>query len=138
MIRAMGPRRPLEWYRDPDGRAVDARLHLLDRQILDREATPISTVDDIELAGVEVGERVDHSQQCTVSAMLVGVAVLPRVFGGRLPRSSWERLPWALVSRLGIVITIDALADDLDATWVERFVRDRIVGRIPGGRHDPE
>ena len=61
MTRATKPQHPLEWYRDPDGRGVDAQLHVLDRQMLDRDGVPVSTVDDVELAGVELGEPVDHS-----------------------------------------------------------------------------
>lgn len=138
MKRASRPAHDLEWYRDPDGRGVDARLHLLDRQILDRDEVPVSTVDDLELAGVELGEAVDHENAPSVSAILVGAAVLPRIFGGRMPRSRWDRIPWGRVSRLGNVVTLHDRADDLDATWLERWFRDRIVSRIPGGRHAPE
>ena len=45
---------PLEWYRD---RRLDAQLHLLDRQMLDADGVPVSTVDDVELDGVDVGRR---------------------------------------------------------------------------------
>jgi hypothetical protein len=138
MTRATKPQHPLEWYRDPDGRGVDAQLHLLDRQMLDLDGVPVSTVDDVEISGVEVGEPVDHSSVPTVSALLVGAAVLPRIFGGRMPRSRWDRIPWHDVLRLGTVIELDAHAEDLDATWLERWFRDVIVARIPGGRHAPE
>lgn len=138
MRRAQTPQHPLDWYRNPDGRAVDARLHLLDRQMLDRDDLPISTVDDIEIDGVEVGAPVDHDSPPTVAAILVGAAVLPRVFGGTMPRSRWDRIDWRHVRRLDTVIRIDAEADDLDATWLERWIRDRVIARIPGGRHDPE
>lgn len=138
MRRAIRPRHPLEWYQDPDGRAVDARLHLLDRQMLDRDGVPISTVDDVELDGVERGEPVDHETTPTVAAIVVGAAVLPRIFGGRMPLSRADRLSWELVTRLGSVIELRVHADDLDATWLERWVRDRIIARIPGGRHAPE
>lgn len=138
MSSARSPRHPLEWYRDPDGRGVDARLHLLDRQMLDVDGVPVSTVDDVELDGVEIGRTVDHEKAPVVSALLVGAAVLPRIFGGRLPRSQWERIPWDLVAKLHTAVDLRARADDLDATWVERWVRERIIGRIPGGRHAPE
>ncbi len=138
MRRALTPQHPLGWYQDPDGRAVDARLHLLDRQMLDRDDVPISTVDDIEIAGVELGEAVDHDRAPTVAAVLVGAAVLPRVFGGSMPRSRWDRIEWRLVRRLDTVLRVDAAADELDATWLERWIRDRVIARIPGGRHAPE
>ncbi|MGN6221960.1 MAG: hypothetical protein ACTHNQ_20885 [Microbacterium sp.] len=138
MRRALRPQHPLGWYQDPDGRAVDARLHLLDRQMLDRDDVPISTVDDIEIAGVELGQPVDHDSAPTVAAVLVGAAVLPRVFGGSMPRSRWDRIEWRLVRRLDTVLRVDAAADELDATWLERWIRDRLIARIPGGRHAPE
>jgi len=136
--RATRLRHPPAWYQDPDGRGVDARLHVLDRQMLDRDGVPISTVDDVEIAGVERGEPVDHEAPATVSALLVGAAVLPRIFGGRMPRSRWDRLPWDAVHRLGSTIELDVHAEDLDATWLERWIRDRVVAWIPGGRHAPE
>ncbi|TDN90667.1 hypothetical protein [Microbacterium sp. BK668] len=138
MTHPNDPRHPLEWYRDPDGRGVDARLHLLDRQMLDVDRIPVSTVNDIEIDGIEIGEPVDPARAPVVSAVLVGFSLLPRVFGGRLPRSEWERIPWDLVAKLHTAIDLRVRADDLDATWVERWVRDRIIARIPGGRHAPE
>ena len=138
MTRARLPSHPLEWYRDPDGRAVDARLHLLDRQILDSDGVPVSTVDDVELSGPGLGEPAGGSDPPRVVSIVVGTAVLARIFGGRIPRSQWERIPWRDVARLGSALDLLVHADDLDASWVERWVRDRIISRIPGGRHAPE
>jgi hypothetical protein len=136
MTRSYVPRHPLEWYRDPDGRGVDARLHLLDRQMLDVDGVPVSTVDDIELSGPDGQPDPDHPP--VVTAILVGTAVLPRLFGGSVPAREEHRIPWDLVAKLHTAIDLRVHADDLEATWVERWVRDRIIARIPGGRHDPE
>ena len=38
---------------------LDAHLHLLDRQVLDRDGTPVTTVDDLELDGIELGARIE-------------------------------------------------------------------------------
>ena len=38
------------------GRLIDARLHLLDRQLLDEHEDPVGIVDDLELSGVELDE----------------------------------------------------------------------------------
>jgi hypothetical protein len=38
---------------------------------------------------------------------------------------------------LGVVIKLAVGRDTLDLAWTERWVRDRIIGRIPGGRHIP-
>lgn len=138
MTRARRPQHPLHWYRDPDGRGVDARLHLLDRQMLDPDGVPVSTVDDIELGGIEFGDAVDHSSPVTVAAVLVGDALLPRIFGGQAPPSRRVRIEWVHVVRLGSTVDLNVHAEDLDATWLERWFRDRIITRIPGGRHAPE
>jgi hypothetical protein len=55
-----------------------------------------------------------------------------------MPRSRWDRIPWEDVTRLGTVVELNVHADDLDATWLERWFRDQIIARIPGGRHAPE
>lgn len=131
-------RHPLAWYRDPDGGLVDARLHLLDRQMIDPQGVPVSTVNDIEIVGVELGEPVPADAAPTVGAILTGSVLFPRIFGGRMPRSRWHRIDWDTVTDLGIVLTLGTDADRLAVTWVERWFRDRIVARIPGGRHDPQ
>jgi hypothetical protein len=33
------------------GRTLDAQLHLMDRQVLDNDGVPVTTVDDLELSG---------------------------------------------------------------------------------------
>ena len=43
----------------------------------------------------------------------------------------------ALVSEIGVVIKLAIRGETTDLTWTERWVRDHIIGRIPGGRHDP-
>lgn len=132
-------RHRLEWYRDPDGRGIDGRLHLLDRQMIDRDGVPVSTVNDVELDGLELGRDVDHDDPSpTVSAVLVGAALLTRIFGGRIPAARRNRIEWHHVSTVGTVLELRDRADDLEATWLERWFRERIVARIPGGRHAPE
>ena len=41
------------------GHLLDARLHLLDRQLLDAEGDPVGIVDDLELDGVEPDRAID-------------------------------------------------------------------------------
>jgi hypothetical protein len=36
------------------------------------------------------------------------------------------------------VVKLGIDGESLDASWTERWVRDHIIGRIWGGRHDPE
>jgi hypothetical protein len=106
--------------------------------MLDREDVPVSTVDDIELSGITMGEPINHQEPPYVSAILVGASILPRIFGGGIPRSRWDRIEWNHVTRLGTVITLDDQADELDAGWLERWICDRLIARIPGGSHVPE
>ncbi|MFE6971432.1 hypothetical protein [Isoptericola sp. NPDC057653] len=118
-------------------RIVDARLHLLSRQVLDADGEPVRTVDDLELAGPDGGE-VEVGREAHVSAILVGPLLATRLFGGRVPSSRMPRIAWEDVGHVGTAVELTVPSDRLDADWVEHWLRERLVGRIPGGRHDPE
>jgi hypothetical protein len=120
------------------GRVLDAGLDLLDRQILDQHGVQVSTVDDLELTTPDDLRHLDPEKPPTVSALLTGPILLTRIFGGRLPDSRFIRIPWKVVTDPGTVVTVGVSADSLDASWTERWMRDHVIGRIPGGRHDPE
>ncbi|MEU4360579.1 hypothetical protein [Promicromonospora sp. NPDC023987] len=135
------------------GRVLDARLHLLDRQVLDVDGTPVCTLDDLEL-DVVAGSRpaagpdrspgsgdqppIDGSVPVVITALLTGPVLGTRVFGGRPPVSRWHRLPWSHVTDLSSAVHLGVSGSRFDATWLERWVRNHIIGRIPGGNHDPE
>jgi hypothetical protein len=130
---------PLEAPPLATGQVLDAQLHLLDRQVLDRSGVPVTTVDDIEITGVEFDTAIDPDAPAPViSALLTGPVLATRIFGGRPPESRWERIRWSDVADVSIVLTLGVDADSLDLTWPERWLRDKVIGRIPGGRHDPE
>ena len=121
------------------GRVLDANLHLLDRQVLDRDEVPVTTLDDLELDGIELGRAIDpDAPPPKVTAILTGPDLATRIFGGRPPMSRRVRIPWRLVAAVGTTIRLGVSGDTLDATWAERWVSDHIIARIPGGRHDPE
>ncbi|MDF3312739.1 hypothetical protein P3H15_48255 [Rhodococcus sp. T2V] len=120
------------------GRLIDARLHLLDRQILDCNDVPVATVDDLELTGIETGHRLDRADPPRIDAILTGFTLATRIFGGRPPRSRLQRIHWSDVASVGITLGLRVRSDTLDATWPERWVRDQIISRIPGGRHAPD
>jgi hypothetical protein len=123
----------------PEGQILDAQLHLLDRQMLDSEGKPTSTADDVELAGAEWDEHIrPDSERPTIVALLSGPVVLNRIFGGRPPISQLYRIEWSSVTRIGSALELDVTAESLDVDWPERWVRDHIIARIPGGLHDPE
>lgn len=123
----------------PSGRVLDAHLHVLDRQVLDRDGVPVTTVDDLEFEGIDVGVPIEPGSPApTVTAILTRPQLAMRMFGGHSPDSRKVRIPWRLVSDVGTVLRLGVAGESLDATWVERWISHHIIGRIPGGRHDPE
>ncbi|RAV07672.1 hypothetical protein DQP55_21060 [Mycolicibacterium sp. GF69] len=121
------------------GRLLDARLHLLDRQMLSDAGDPIGIVDDIELTGIEVDAEIPNdAQPPQVSGLLSGQVVATRIFGGAPPRSRLQEIPWKLVASVGVVVTLKPTDMTFDVDWVERWLRDHVVKHIPGGRHAAE
>jgi hypothetical protein len=118
-------------------RLVDARLHLLSRQVLDADGEPVRTVDDLELCGPG-GGAARPGEDVHVSAILVGHALANRILGGRIPSSRMARIAWEDVGHVGTAVELTVSSDELDADWVEHWVRERLVARIPGGKRDPE
>jgi hypothetical protein len=120
------------------GRWLDAQLHLLDRQVLDVDGVPTAVVDDLELSEVPFGQEIPiDTRPPVVTALLSGAAIATRIFGGRPPESRMQRTPWGHVVEVGVVIKLGVMRDTLDLAWTERWVRNHIIGRIPGGRHIP-
>jgi hypothetical protein len=116
---------------------IDAHLHLLDRQILDVHGLPIAVVDDLELSDVPEGEEIPRdTAPPVITALLSGPVLGARIFGGRPPRSRSQSMPWITIIDIGVVIKLAITGETTDLTWTERWVRDRIIGRIPGGRHN--
>jgi hypothetical protein len=122
---------------EPRERLVDARLHLLSRQVLDADGEPVRTVDDLELCGPD-GGAARPGEEVRVSAILVGHTLATRILGGRIPSSRMARIAWEDVGHVGTAVELTVSSDALDADWVERWVRERFVARIPGSGHDPE
>jgi sporulation protein YlmC with PRC-barrel domain len=130
--RALAPAPP------PPGRLLDAQLHLLDRQVMDNDGVPVTTVDDLELSGPALDvELAPGTPAPVLTALLTGPVLGTRIFGGRPPSSRLVRIPWEDVAEVGVVLKLGVGGGNLDATWVERWIRDKIIARIPGGRHDP-
>jgi hypothetical protein len=140
------------------GRQLWAALHLLDRQLLDRHGQMAGCVDDIELSPGAEGTLY-------VSAILAGPGVLaPRLgaprFGAWRRRSQqlWAndrherdghdrpdaegtdptRIPFGRVQRIASHITLAADSDELASYASERWVRDHVIGRLPGSDHAAE
>ena len=120
-------------------RYLDAHLHLLDRQVLDVHGVPIAVVDDLELSESPAGQEIPpDTPPPVITALLSGPALATRIFGGRPPESRMLRTPWVAIREIGVVIKLSVGRDTQDLFWTERWVRDHVIGRIPGGRHMPK
>jgi hypothetical protein len=107
--------------------------------VLDVHGVPIAVVDDLELSEVPAGQEIPQDTPAPViTALLSGPALATRIFGGRPPESRMERTPWVAVRDVGVVIKLSVGRDTRDLSWTERWVRDHVIGRIPGGRHTPK
>lgn len=123
---------------DRTDRFLDAQLHLLDRQVLDVHGVPVAVVDDLELSEVPVGQKIPRdTPPPVITALLSGAALATRIFGGRPPESRMQRTPWVAIVEIGVVIKLAVGRDTRDLAWTERWVRNHVIGRIPGGRHIP-
>jgi hypothetical protein len=128
----------------PDGTvAYDAVLHLLDRQVVDRDGLLVCKVDDVELGEVE--------GRWVVAALLTGPDPLGRRVGGtpgRLMTSVWRRLrgrgsrpgriDLAVVTGIGSHVQVGVGRDSLGVDGFEDWVRRHVVAKIPGAGHAPE
>ena len=63
---------------------VDARLHLLDRQLVDPDGEPVGIVDDLEIdmKTSDTGQ-LDHRKPAKVTAVLTGGVLFTRILGGQ-------------------------------------------------------
>jgi hypothetical protein len=130
---------PLEEPERYDGQVLDARLHLLDRQVQDVDGVPVTVVDDLELTDVPWDETIpEGTPPPVILALLSGPVLATRIFGGRPPSSRLHRVLWRHIADVATVIRLGVRGASLDVTWTERWLRDHVVARIPGGRHDPE
>jgi hypothetical protein len=121
------------------GRLLDARLHLLDRQLLDDSGEPVGIVDDLDLEEITIGAVIAPEAPAPhIAGILTGQVLATRIFGGQPPRSKLQPLPWRLVAKIGTVVQLKATDEALDGLWVEHWLRDHFIGRLPGGRHAAE
>jgi sporulation protein YlmC with PRC-barrel domain len=114
-------------------------LHLLDRQILDRDGEPVGKVDDVEL-------DIDDDGTPYVAALLVGQQALGERIGGRL--GAWIagtarrlspdydrgpiRIPYDLVAEVDSAVNLSVHREVLPDPALETWLRDHVIDRIPG------
>jgi sporulation protein YlmC with PRC-barrel domain len=126
-------------------RVLDLQRDLLDRQIVDSDGSFLGKVDDLEL-------QQDEQGRLHVTALLLGPGPLSRRLrgrgdgrrrpaGSRSERSSTRgvrRLDYALVTDVGSAVTVAFPPDAAPVSALESWLRDHIVGRIPGSGHESE
>jgi sporulation protein YlmC with PRC-barrel domain len=121
------------------GRVFSAGLDLLDRQLVDPEGLMAGNVDDLELELREDGPP-------EVVSILAGPGALARRLAGHLgawmasahdllkdpERRGPARISFGVVARIGSQVDLTIGREDLDTFESERWVRDHIIGKIPG------
>jgi sporulation protein YlmC with PRC-barrel domain len=120
-------------------------FNLLDRQIVDRTGALVGKVDDVELV-------IHPGRAPRVSALLVGQEPLGERIGGALgatlagsarrlrgdDESAPIRIPYEMVADVGSAITLSVVRDMLTEPALEVWLREHLIGRIPGAEHDDE
>jgi sporulation protein YlmC with PRC-barrel domain len=107
---------------------------VLDQQVIDAAGRPMGKVDGIVL-------ELQGDGPARVAAVVVGgTTLLWRVHAGL---AAWverrlggdghpARIPWSRVVKIGIDVKVDVEAEQTPAFHWERWVRDHVIGRIPG------
>lgn len=123
----------------PPGSLLDARLHLLDRQLLDHEGEPVGIVDDLDLDDIEADTPIEAGTPAPhVTGILTGQVLITRILGGQPPRGELHPVPWRDVAKIGTVVALKPSAQPVAGLWLEHWLREHVIGRIPGGRHAAE
>ncbi|WP_435061209.1 hypothetical protein [Amycolatopsis thermoflava] len=123
----------------PDPLRVE--FHLLDRQIVDVDGHPVGKVDDVELAR-------DADGTYHVVALLVGQHALGQRIGGLLGkvlcrlaarlgggRPEPLRITYDHVKQVSSEVTLSLRAEVLEVPSLEKWLRDKLIARIPGSGH---
>ena len=128
------------------GRAIDAGLVLLDRQLIDVDRMLAGKVDDLEFTPSE-----EDPQVLYVTAILAGPGALAGRLGGRLGhwmerisarlRSAPDRparVPFEYVKTIATSIDLWVSRSQLETDRLEKWVRQHVIGKIPGAEHAPQ
>jgi len=112
---------------------------VLDAQLVDRHEKRIGRVDDVVL-------ELRDGEPPRVATILIGGAIrarrigrwmtwIRRTFHAATRRDSdpVSEIPYALVRRVGDAVQLDVDGKSLESGYLERWLSDHIVCRIPGG-----
>ena len=127
------------------GRTYDAALRLLDRQLVDVDGMLAGKVDDLELTVPKEGPPY-------VTAILAGPGSLSRRVGGR--PGAWieavhrrlhpsespgpASVSWGVVHEVGSSISLSVSKESLEVDRMDAWVREHVIGRIPGSDRAPD
>ena len=115
-------------------------FHLLDRQVVDRDGQLVGKVDDVELSDEDPPR---------VVALLLGPKALGERMGGwlghlianvatRLHGTAGPyraRIAYEHVARVDSAIVLRIRRELLDEPALEAWLREHVIGRIPGSGH---
>jgi hypothetical protein len=124
------------------GRTRWAVLHLLDRQILDRDGQPVAKVDDLRISEPT---SVSGDELPIVTDLICGPAALGRRLGRRTgallgalrnlhcdARPEPNTISFDLVTDVSVTVRLGVGRDALDVTEVDEFLAEHVIGHIPG------
>jgi hypothetical protein len=128
------------------GRILEAGLHLLDRQLIDKDGRLAGKVDDLEFTFPDGGGPP------LVTAILAGPGALSRRVGGRF--GGWleavanrlregdqgrpARVSFAVIKRISSGIDLSVAKAELETNRLEAWTRDHLIGKLPGAGDAPE
>lgn len=126
-------------------RRLWAALHLLDRQLVDRNGRLCGNVDDLELEQAGDGSLLvtglrtgGGSLARRLGAGVLGVWLDQMHRGVDPQRADHTFIPLRQVTRIGDHVELSLDHTDV-ATWHgERWVRDHVIDHVPGARHAGE
>jgi sporulation protein YlmC with PRC-barrel domain len=111
---------------------------LLDQQVIDRNDRLMGKVDGVVL-------ELRKGRPPRVAALVIGGGTAARRVHPRWARwlLQWRRrwgprtdepleVPWSKVLKIGVDVKVDLDAERTSALAWEHWIRDRIIGRIPG------
>jgi hypothetical protein len=123
------------------GRSLWAALHLLDRQVVDRDALPVAKVDDLgfepsaEPGGLPIltdilcGQAA-HAQRFN-RRMARGLELLRRVIEPA-PEPGPARISWVHVQDVGTAVHLTADRHEFAVTVFDTWLATEVLSRVPG------
>jgi hypothetical protein len=123
------------------GRSLWAALHLLDRQIVDRDGIQVAKVDDLDFVPPS-----EPGGFPVLTDILCGQAALARRFSRRLGRGVEHlrrvidptvepgpaHISFGVVTDVGPQVTIALRRDEVAVTGVDRWLAVEVLSHIPG------